>query len=66
MVGTGCFATKTKKYNRIFFFKNKTGKKKRFLCCLLTMIKNGWVKKRKKAATDVNYIPRTEKFRKTI
>ena len=55
--------------------KNMTGKKnskikratkKRFLCCLLTMIKNKWVKKTKKVATDANYIPRTEKFRKTI
>ena len=41
--------------------------KRRFLCCLLTMIKDGWVRKNnEKVAKDANYIPRTEKFRKTI
>ena len=28
MVGAGCFATKTKKYNKKHFFKDKTGNKK--------------------------------------
>ena len=49
-----------------FFSKIIRATRKRFLYCLLTMIKNGWIKKnrKEKVAKDVNYIPRTEKFRK--
>ena len=47
------------------FSKIRRAAKRRFLCCLLTMIKDGWVKKQEKEATDANYIPRTEEFRKT-
>ena len=47
-----------------FFSKIIRAAKKRFLYFLLTMIKDGWVKKIKEMATDVNYIPRTEEFRK--
>ena len=47
MVGVGCFAAKTKKYNRKPFFKDNTGNKKTGLYCLLTMIKDGWVRKNK-------------------
>ena len=47
------------------FSKIRRAARKRFLCCLLTMIKNEWVKKKEKEVTDVSYIPRTEEFRKT-
>ena len=66
MVGVGCLATRTKIYNRKLFVKNKTGSKKTVFMLSVDHDKK-WMgqKNKKKMATDVNYIPRTEKFRKT-
>ena len=68
MVGVGCFAAKTKKHNRKPFFKNNTGNKKAVLVLPADHDQKQMNKKKqkKKVAKDANYIPRTEKFRKTI
>ena len=58
MVGVNCFTTRTKKYKKNPFFKNKFNSKKAiFLLFVDHGKKNGTGKK--KVATDVNYIPRT-------
>ena len=67
MVGVDWFATKTEKHNRETFFGNKFNNKKTIFVLFVDhgqklMGQNN----KKKAVTDVNYIPRTEKFRKTI
>ena len=66
MIGIGCFAAKTKKYNRKTSLKDKTGSKKAVFI-LFTDHDKKWMgkKKQEKKVTDANYIPRTEEFRKT-
>ena len=66
MVGVGCFAAKTRKYNKKPFFKDNTGNKKTVFVLLVDHDQK-WMgqEKQKKMAEDVNYIPRTEEFRKT-
>ena len=43
--GLAVLQPKQKYITGTFFSKIKQATKKRFLCCLLTMIRNGWVKK---------------------
>ena len=47
-LGLAVLQAEQKNKTRNFFSKIKRAAKKRFLCCLLTMIKNGWVKNIKK------------------
>ena len=66
MVGAGCFAARARKYKKNPFFKDKFSSKETVFLLSADHGKKKWgrEKKRKRVATDANYIPRIENSEK--
>ena len=64
MVGVNCFAARTRKHKRNPFFKDKFNSKKAVSLLSADHGKKKRGKKKKRVATDANYIPRMENSEK--